>query len=755
MKKLMLLTIVFACFVIIGYAQTVITKPAFEVKNSGITNISKIELKENETRVHVHCTFIPNWWTKFEKTFIQESGTENRIYATGMEGGEFDKEIYMPASGDSTFVLIFPKLNKLIKKIDYGDGGKLEVFGISLDPNKKADVDKKVIPSGVQNWIDSELAKAKKKTLVDLKSKDFFSKEPARLIGYIKGYDPRLGFSTGMIYSGSVITREDYPAVIEVHEDGRFEATIPMNHPEYTYLSFDRNLVNYYMEPGHTLAVILDWDDFLAADRYRNIRYKFKDLEYQGPLAQVNEELAYVSSTLELPPYMNVYKDEAKKMTPEAYKAHQEEFSRKYREELGNLLGNKESAQLSKRDNLLSQTKAILNANSQVEYASYLMEFEMDYKYRKYQDASLPPLSTDFYDFLQDLPLDDQRLLLASSFSMFINRVEYMGAFDGARRAYDQPQPEKKSKEYLFEELGLKMTDEDRDYFRCQDSIPAIYSNKEITEDERNKFLADFREKADAFGERYKQQLDGYTKKYIDVLKRKTDDEVLSEEWRLKDSIYTNELKLQQGIVNDVIKVRSLDYTFGNRIKEKDKARTFLTSFDKGISNQFLKDEAERLFNKNFPSGGIAAYDLPEGKATDVFRKIIDPLKGKMLFVDFWGIFCGPCIQGIKERKETREKYKNNPDFEFVFITSNEESPLDRYNTFVEEQNLQYTHRLSADDFKYLRQLFKFNGIPRYVLINKDGRVLNDDFSMYNFENELPKLLKKEDSGNETDLSET
>ena len=62
------------------------------------------------------------------------------------------------------------------------------------------------------------------------------------------------------------------------------------------------------------------------------------------------------------------------------------------------------------------------------------------------------------------------------------------------------------------------------------------------------------------------------------------------------------------------------------------------------------------------------------------------------------------------------------------------------YDEFIKEQDMVKTYRLPDDDFKYLRQLFNFNGIPRYVLISKEGKVLNNDFPMYNLESELVKL---------------
>jgi hypothetical protein len=94
--------------------------------------------------------------------------------------------------------------------------------------------------------------------------------------------------------------------------------------------------------------------------------------------------------------------------------------------------------------------------------------------------------------------------------------------------------------------------------------------------------------------------------------------------------------------------------------------------------------------------------------------------------------------------KDTRAKYAGNPDFDFVFITDDRTSPRNDYDKFVAEQELKNIHRISADEMNYLRQLFKFNGIPRYIVINKEGNVCNDDFQMHNFEFELPKYLSKQ-----------
>lgn len=49
------------------------------------------------------------------------------------------------------------------------------------------------------------------------------------------------------------------------------------------------------------------------------------------------------------------------------------------------------------------------------------------------------------------------------------------------------------------------------------------------------------------------------------------------------------------------------------------------------------------------------------------------------------------------------------------------------------------SYRVSADEYLALRELFKFNGIPRYVLVDENGKIRNDNFQNYNFAGEMVK----------------
>lgn len=197
----------------------------------------------------------------------------------------------------------------------------------------------------------------------------------------------------------------------------------------------------------------------------------------------------------------------------------------------------------------------------------------------------------------------------------------------------------------------------------------------------------------------------------------------------LRDSNMTKLSGIKPNLVEEIILTRSLEFDL-KHIENKDRARQCLTNLDNSITRLFLIEEGERLFNKLYPSVQKAAYELPSGKGTDILRRIIDPFKGKMVVIDFWATTCGPCVGSIRNMKAFREEMKENKELAFVFITSEGGSPKDAYDKFVKAQDLVNTYRVTEDENRYLCQLFQFSAIPHYVLIDKDSKVANADYSM-------------------------
>src|SRR5690606_5570146 len=142
-------------------------------------------------------------------------------------------------------------------------------------------------------------------------------KDSVRIVGYIKGYDPRLGFSSGIIYSKNTVTDEDSPTTVRIYEDGTFEVAYEENHPIMSYMIVNRQYIPFYAEPGHTIGLLLDWEDFLQTDRYRDRSYTWQHIQYLGDLAEFNAQLFAVD--LNTPDYRQLQNRRSKE-TPQDFK---------------------------------------------------------------------------------------------------------------------------------------------------------------------------------------------------------------------------------------------------------------------------------------------------------------------------------------------------------------------------------------------------------------------------------------------------
>ena len=118
-------------------------------------------------------------------------------------------------------------------------------------------------------------------------------------------------------------------------------------------------------------------------------------------------------------------------------------------------------------------------------------------------------------------------------------------------------------------------------------------------------------------------------------------------------------------------------------------------------------------------------YDLPEGEATDIFRKLIEPFYGKWVYIDFWSTSCGPCRAGIEDSADVRKKIAGRDDIKLVFITGDKSTRPSAYQEYV-AKNLdgEVSYLIPETQYMLLSTLFNFNGIPHNELVDPDGRIV-------------------------------
>lgn len=127
-------------------------------------------------------------------------------------------------------------------------------------------------------------------------------------------------------------------------------------------------------------------------------------------------------------------------------------------------------------------------------------------------------------------------------------------------------------------------------------------------------------------------------------------------------------------------------------------------------------------------AAGSALKEEPQTVGDSIFHSIIDQYRGNVLFVDFWGLSCGPCRSGMLAQREIVEHFKDTP-VKFIYIS--EDKPADG-EEFTTKNNIKGEHvYVSHDQWNYLSAHFQFNGIPFSLLLDKKGNIVARDSSPY------------------------
>lgn len=105
----------------------------------------------------------------------------------------------------------------------------------------------------------------------------------------------------------------------------------------------------------------------------------------------------------------------------------------------------------------------------------------------------------------------------------------------------------------------------------------------------------------------------------------------------------------------------------------------------------------------------------------------LEDLKGKYVYIDVWATWCGPCRQEIPFLQKTEEAY-HGKNIEFVSISIDVMKDKEKWNKFVMDKNLGGIQLLADKDWKSdFVQGYKINGIPRFILIGPEGKIVNAD----------------------------
>lgn len=100
--------------------------------------------------------------------------------------------------------------------------------------------------------------------------------------------------------------------------------------------------------------------------------------------------------------------------------------------------------------------------------------------------------------------------------------------------------------------------------------------------------------------------------------------------------------------------------------------------------------------------------------------------RGKLLLVDIWGTWCVPCLQELPHLKALQQKYGSRKDVQIMSVACDKQTA--RWKTFLAKHSMPWhQYLISRDGDKVLDTVYHVIGIPRFIVVGRDGKLISAD----------------------------
>lgn len=110
----------------------------------------------------------------------------------------------------------------------------------------------------------------------------------------------------------------------------------------------------------------------------------------------------------------------------------------------------------------------------------------------------------------------------------------------------------------------------------------------------------------------------------------------------------------------------------------------------------------------------------PDVAPERIFDAIVAPHKGKVIVIDLWNTWCGPCRAALKANEPLKDGELSSEDIVWIYIADESSEQAKYLNLISEIRGIHY--KLTSDEYRAISNRFQVDGIPYYIFVDRTGK---------------------------------